>query len=131
MNLLCHYGAVIAVDQTDLLPECTECGRLYKQDHRQEFSAKSPAEPLQGSGVLPSSLGEKWKRPLLADWNDAREEGRKGYISYCGLHPCSGYYSSFEKLEIKYYKQLDLLIRNDILRSARLKYNGEIIHRFW
>lgn len=137
MYIHCRCGAYL-VDQTDSLPHkghilsdqdliepiyrCIECGLLYFQHHQEQLHENSTIEFAQG---------EKRKKLLIADWNDGREEGQKGYLFCNGLQLRNGYISNFEEFEIKYYKQLDELIRNDVLRSARLKYNDEIIHRFW
>lgn len=147
MYIHCRCCACI-VDQTEALPhkghilsnqglieliyQCTECGRLYIQDHHKKLHDEySPIESVQKGGILSSAQGEESKKLLVADWNDGREEGQKGYLFCNGLHLRNGYISSFEELERKYYKQLDELLSNDALRSARLKYNDEIIHRFW
>jgi len=107
--------------------QCTQCKRLYINDNHNKLNEFIPIRANNERSILASALGDKWKRPLIGDWNDSRSGELKGYI-WCQDYKDRSDYSNFEDLEREYYKQLAFLTENNILRTAMLRYNDQIIH---
>lgn len=110
--------------------QCPDCQRLavLRGPHVHWFAPEAPAPPL-----LYSTLGARWRRPLIGHWREG-----KGELSWDGSTAPGDKdegafvteFGSWEELHDLYRRTLERLASADLLRSALLTRDGEIIHRW-
>ncbi|WP_163855513.1 hypothetical protein [Paenibacillus elgii] len=120
----------MAVHLTKLIYQCTSCGLLYVTNEEEELETFQKSEPFEEKSILASAHGGNWKQPLIGSWDDSRKGSFKGNLWCTGLEEGEGDFDSWERLEGKYYDMLLDLKKRNLLRSAHLKKNNEIIHQF-
>lgn len=126
----CMHIRNMTTELTKLIYQCNECGNLYIDNNKGELETFIRSEPFEGNGILKSAYGENWRRPLIGDWNDTRKGSIKGYLWCIDVKGDDDSFHSWELLEERYYSMFQELKKKNTLRSAVLKKNYEVIHRW-
>ena len=108
--------------------QCTLCGRLFVENENHELETFIKQGPYEGKKILASAMGEKWKRTLIGDWHDNRNGSVKGYLWCMDVKSEESGFENWEQLEERYYSIFIEMRKKDVLRSALLKKNYEVIH---
>lgn len=111
--------------------QCKECQRLWINSEGGEllsFAAESSCP-----NILSSIHGDRWKRILLGEWADdpILKSGPKGFLNW--KHLSDEDYLTFEEwseLESNYFRILESLQENGLLRTALLKKNSRLVHQW-
>jgi len=108
--------------------QCQKCGCLFVFNEKKELEAYNKTYPFEGNSVLKSSFGLNWKGTLIGEWRESREGESKGYIWHNDISDREGSFCNWNDLEERYYSIFNELRERDILRSAILKKNNEVLH---
>jgi len=125
---LCSKISSLAINLTKLIYQCPTCGRLYVENDHDELEIFAKVEQFRGNGILRSAYGDAWKSPLIATWDDEHKGMIKGYLWCVDLKRGEESFESWEQLEKQYYLLFDELQEKNLLRSALLKRNQQVIH---
>jgi len=118
----------LAIKLTRFIYQCASCGRLFIENENHELETFIKQEPYEGKQILASALGENWKRTLIGDWQESRNGTFKGYLWCMDVKSDECGFDNWKQLEDKYYSIFHELKSKDVLRSALLKKNYEVIH---
>lgn len=107
--------------------QCPQCGRLYVEDASRVLNVFTPeGHQVQ---VLGSSKGKEWRAPLIGSWNDKPiYNGAKGHLWCDAEDGTAAEFHDWEQLERAYQALFERLRRQNLLRSALLRRNGEDVH---
>ena len=96
---------------------------FFKNNERFDFQ---PLEKQQKPTVLKSVFGDKWKGVMTANFYD----GKGDVWWYTNVDSGFKQRLSLDQLKEIYYKKFEELKKADLLRSAFLRVEGEIIHDY-
>ena len=108
--------------------QCQKCGSLFVFNDNRELETYIKSESFEGNSVLTSAFGLDWKGTIVGEWRDSREGAIKGYLWCNDIRDREGGFYNWNLLEERYYSVFKELKKRDILRSAILKKNSEVIH---
>jgi len=117
---------------TRTMYQCVDCGRLLLQgiNGRTLFFNPEVADE-EVKRALASVKRERWKRCLIANWESKPKpkRQRKGQILYRDFKDEGyEYFDDFDTLERRYHELFEELRMSDVLRSAILSKDGELLH---
>ncbi|WP_377157845.1 hypothetical protein ACFJIX_03745 [Roseateles sp. UC29_93] len=110
--------------------QCEQCGRLWIDDAGGQLQSFMPESPA-GHRILRSSLGKAWRSPMAGSWTDRPFGDAPRGTLWCDAAPA--FHQGFDdwgELERAYHALLSQLIHQDLVRSAFLSKNGEMLHRW-
>ena len=112
--------------------QCPDCGRLWLQGvNGRNLSFFPEAADEEIKRALVSVKRERWKRCLIAIWQSKPKPKRqkKGQIWYQDFKD-EGYecFDDFDTFEKRYYESFEELRVSEVLRSAILRKDGELLH---
>jgi hypothetical protein len=111
---------------------CTSCGALHIDGHEGELHVYVPADGHPVPDLLRSHLLDRWKRPMAGIWWPGRPSGPPGELWWGSTHGDHGWeeFVSWPELERRYHEVFTRLRDDGTLRSAFLRRDGELVHRW-
>ncbi|TDD79637.1 hypothetical protein E1293_22755 [Actinomadura darangshiensis] len=114
--------------------QCTECGRLFIEDHDDRLRVFAPDSPAAPSDLLRSVHRDAWKRPLVGHWRTwtSASDGPPGEL-WWGIGVADEGMEDFDRwedLERRYYEVFERLRGGGLLRSAFLRRGGDMVHEW-
>lgn len=115
--------------------QCSQCGRIFIEDVSGKVFHVFAPEGTENKRLLTSVEAEAWRGLLHGEWYSDIPEWmeRQGYVdAYTNDDSFTHYqeYDSWEELEKGYYALFEKLREAGKIRSALLRNDKEIVHRW-
>jgi len=125
------YQQVPDTIQKRFIYQCPHCGRLHINDANYKSHIYKPENDQQSSDILRSIHRNDWKGKLKGNWARLHDAVWYGYLAW-DTKQSRGWkiFDTWEELKSEYHRLLEDLKDKDMLATAQLQKDKDVIHTY-